>query len=65
MSYLLLSLLQKPESNVTAKELLDFTHSELSSSSRLHGGAIVVDKIPKNPSGKILTKILSKNACLL
>ncbi|CAB3245736.1 unnamed protein product [Arctia plantaginis] len=53
-------VVKKPGSNVTAKELLDFTDARLSSSSRLHGGVIFVDEIPKNPSGKILRRALKQ-----
>lgn len=46
----------------TEVELKAFVASKLASYKRLTGGVIFVDTIPKNPSGKILKKILRDQA---
>ncbi|KAH9639277.1 hypothetical protein HF086_014141 [Spodoptera exigua] len=53
-------VVKKPGATVTEKELLEFTASRLSSVSRLYGGIIFIDEIPKNPSGKILRRALKQ-----
>ncbi|XP_022817593.1 4-coumarate--CoA ligase 1-like [Spodoptera litura] len=53
-------VVKKPGATVTEKELLEFTTSRLSSVSRLHGGIIFIEEIPKNPSGKILRRALKQ-----
>ncbi|KAJ8714066.1 hypothetical protein PYW08_007686 [Mythimna loreyi] len=53
-------VVKRPGATVTEKELLDFTAARLSAVSRLHGGVIFVDDIPKNPSGKILRRALKQ-----
>ncbi|XP_075982700.1 luciferin 4-monooxygenase-like [Anticarsia gemmatalis] len=53
-------VVKKPGVTLTEKELLDFTAARLSSASRLHGGVIFVDEIPKNPSGKVLRRALKE-----
>ncbi|CAH1637783.1 unnamed protein product [Spodoptera littoralis] len=53
-------VVKKPGATVTEKELLEFTKSRLSSVSRLHGGIIFIEDIPKNPSGKILRRTLKQ-----
>ncbi|CAK1583703.1 unnamed protein product [Parnassius mnemosyne] len=50
----------KPGHQLTERELLDFTASRLSPANRLHGGVIFVKEIPKNPSGKIMRRILKQ-----
>ncbi|KAJ0173594.1 hypothetical protein K1T71_010743 [Dendrolimus kikuchii] len=40
----------KPGANVTEQELIAFSNTLLSPSSRLHGGVFFVKEIPKNPS---------------
>ncbi|CAH2045280.1 unnamed protein product, partial [Iphiclides podalirius] len=51
----------KPGSRVTARELIEFAASRLSPANHLHGGVIFVKEIPKNPSGKILRRVLKQN----
>uniref|UniRef100_A0A2A4JMM7 Luciferin 4-monooxygenase n=2 Tax=Heliothis virescens TaxID=7102 RepID=A0A2A4JMM7_HELVI len=53
-------VVKKPGATVTEKELLEFTNARLSPVSRLHGGVIFVDEIPKNLSGKILRRALKQ-----
>ncbi|XP_037944387.1 luciferin 4-monooxygenase-like [Teleopsis dalmanni] len=43
---------------LTEKEVADFVAENTSSPKRLRGGVLFVDDIPKNPSGKILRRIL-------
>ncbi|XP_068618990.1 luciferin 4-monooxygenase-like [Battus philenor] len=50
----------KPGHQLTEKELLEFTAKQLSPVNRLHGGVIFVNEIPKNPSGKILRRVLKQ-----
>ncbi|XP_063367500.1 uncharacterized protein LOC134655923 [Cydia amplana] len=49
----------RPGANVTEAELLEFTASRLSPAKRLHG-VVFVNEIPKNPSGKILRRVLKQ-----
>ncbi|XP_043257832.1 4-coumarate--CoA ligase 1-like [Colletes gigas] len=53
-------VVKQPGSNVTAKEIIDFTNRNLSPQKWLRGGVIFVEAIPKNPSGKILRRELIK-----
>ncbi|RVE50075.1 hypothetical protein evm_005281 [Chilo suppressalis] len=48
----------KQNARLTHKEVIEFAASRLSYHKRLHGGVIFVDSIPKNPSGKILRRVL-------
>ncbi|KAG6462268.1 hypothetical protein O3G_MSEX013144 [Manduca sexta] len=48
----------KTNAQVTKTELLEFTDQRLSPISRLRGGIIFIDKIPRNGSGKILRREL-------
>ncbi|EDW98995.1 4-coumarate--CoA ligase 1 [Drosophila yakuba] len=43
---------------LTENEVIQFVHENASPAKRLRGGVIFVDEIPKNPSGKILRRIL-------
>lgn len=43
---------------VTAEELVAFVAGQTSPAKRLHGGVRFVEEIPKNPSGKILRRVL-------
>ncbi|XP_039495520.1 4-coumarate--CoA ligase 1 [Drosophila santomea] len=43
---------------LTENEVIQFVHDNASPAKRLRGGVIFVDEIPKNPSGKILRRIL-------
>ncbi|CAH0594280.1 unnamed protein product [Chrysodeixis includens] len=53
-------VVKRPGATVTEKELLEFANARLSAVSRLHGGVIFVDDIPKNPSGKIVRRALKQ-----
>ncbi|XP_014364060.2 4-coumarate--CoA ligase 1 [Papilio machaon] len=44
--------------NITEKEIQDFVAERLSNPKHLRGGVRFVKEIPKNPSGKILRKVL-------
>lgn len=44
--------------NCTEKDIIDFVASKTSPAKRLHGGVRFVHEIPKNPSGKILRRVL-------
>ncbi|XP_028160247.1 4-coumarate--CoA ligase 1-like isoform X2 [Ostrinia furnacalis] len=48
----------KPNARATEKDIIDFAATRLSQAKRLHGGVIFVEAIPKNPSGKILRRVL-------
>ncbi|KPJ18228.1 Luciferin 4-monooxygenase [Papilio machaon] len=50
----------KPGYKLSEKEILDFTATRLSRASQLRGGVIFVNEIPKNPSGKILRRVLKQ-----
>ncbi|ALC45981.1 CG6178 [Drosophila busckii] len=43
---------------LTEEDVIKFVHERASPAKRLRGGVIFVDEIPKNPSGKILRRIL-------
>lgn len=43
---------------VTEKDIIDFVAARSSPAKRLHGGVRFVNEIPKNPSGKILRRVL-------
>ncbi|KOC62438.1 Luciferin 4-monooxygenase [Habropoda laboriosa] len=56
-------VVRQPGSNISSKEIVDFTNSYLSPQKRLRGGVKFVASIPKTPSGKIVRRelpILSK-----
>ncbi|KAJ6006669.1 hypothetical protein N7451_004613 [Penicillium sp. IBT 35674x] len=44
--------------NPTPEEVADFVNSRVSRIKRVTGGVVFIDSIPKNPSGKILRKVL-------
>ncbi|XP_026314983.1 4-coumarate--CoA ligase 1-like [Hyposmocoma kahamanoa] len=46
--------------DITEKEIIEFTNERLSPEKRLYGGVIFVNEIPKNPSGKILRRVLKQ-----
>ncbi|XP_049877772.1 luciferin 4-monooxygenase-like [Pectinophora gossypiella] len=48
----------KPGAQATEHEIIEFTNQRLSPEKRLYGGVIFVKQIPKNPSGKILRRVL-------
>lgn len=43
---------------LTEEDVIKFVHDRASPAKRLRGGVIFVDEIPKNPSGKILRRVL-------
>lgn len=46
------------ERDLSEQDVIDFVAKEMSPAKRLHGGCRFVDVIPKNPSGKILRRVL-------
>jgi 4-coumarate--CoA ligase len=52
----------KPGHNTTADEIVAFMDGKVSAIKRITGGVVFVDAIPKNPSGKILRKVLRDRA---
>ncbi|KAH9519669.1 hypothetical protein Btru_003281 [Bulinus truncatus] len=53
-------VVRKPGSKVTESELVKFVEIRCSTINRLRGGVQFIDEIPKNPSGKILRRILKE-----
>lgn len=51
-------VVKQPNVELTEKEVIDFVAGKTSRIKHLHGGARFVDELPKNPSGKILRRIL-------
>ena len=47
---------------VTPKEVAEWLAQKVARHKRLAGGVVFVDAIPKNPSGKILRKVLRERA---
>ncbi|KAJ6013531.1 hypothetical protein N7540_008122 [Penicillium herquei] len=52
----------KPEQSVTSEEIVRFMDGKVSATKRITGGVVFLDTIPKNPSGKILRKVLRDQA---
>ncbi|GFF30205.1 4-coumarate--CoA ligase-like 7 [Aspergillus udagawae] len=52
----------KPGHNTTADDIVAFMDGKVSAIKRITGGVVFVDAIPKNPSGKILRKVLRDRA---
>ncbi|KAF7125552.1 hypothetical protein CNMCM5793_001812 [Aspergillus hiratsukae] len=52
----------KPGHNATANDIVAFMDGKVSAIKRITGGVVFVDMIPKNPSGKILRKVLRDRA---
>ncbi|EFR01406.1 4-coumarate-CoA ligase 1 [Nannizzia gypsea CBS 118893] len=48
--------------NATAEEIIDYMKQNVAPTKRLTGGVVFVQEIPKNPSGKILRKVLRDRA---
>lgn len=48
----------QPGEKADEKEIVDFAALKTSSTKKLRGGVLFVDEIPKNPSGKILRRVL-------
>lgn len=47
-----------PKSGFRAEQLRQWSDSQLPKHKQLHGGIVLVDKVPKNASGKILRRVL-------
>ncbi|CAH1972296.1 unnamed protein product [Acanthoscelides obtectus] len=58
-------VLKKMDSNLTEREVEKFVEDHVSPAKRLRGGVIFVAEIPRNPSGKILRRILKERATQL
>ncbi|CAO1315847.1 unnamed protein product [Diamesa serratosioi] len=51
-------IVKQPGVQLTEKEVIKFVAENSSKAKRLHGGVRFIDEIPKNPSGKILRRVL-------
>ena len=51
-------VVRKPGSNVTSEDVAKFVEDRVAPVKRLRGGVKFIEAIPKNPSGKILRRIL-------
>lgn len=51
-------VVKKPGMEVSEKEIIEFIEKNVSNPKRLRGGVRFVNEIPKNPSGKILRRLL-------
>lgn len=47
---------------INAKEIQDFVANNVSAQKRLHGGVQFINEIPRNPTGKILRRVLRERA---
>lgn len=52
----------KSGQSASAQDLIAFMDGKVSAIKRITGGVVFVDTIPKNPSGKILRKVLRDRA---
>ena len=52
----------KPGKTATKKEIVDYMKGKVAPTKRITGGVVFVDAIPRNPSGKILRKVLRERA---
>lgn len=55
-------IVKKPGSQVTEQELEEYVAKNVSSPKRLRGGVYFIDSIPRNPTGKILRRVLRERA---
>ncbi|KAK9871403.1 hypothetical protein WA026_011656 [Henosepilachna vigintioctopunctata] len=55
-------VVKKPGAEVTAEELQNFVKGKVSPQKQLRGGVKFLKEIPRNPSGKILRRVLKKIA---
>ncbi|KRT82354.1 AMP-binding protein, partial [Oryctes borbonicus] len=53
-------VVRRPGTSITAKEVQDFVAAKVSPQKKLRGGVQFVDTIPKNPTGKILRRVLKE-----
>ncbi|KAK8042276.1 hypothetical protein PG993_006799 [Apiospora rasikravindrae] len=51
-----------PRTDEKAKELIDWVASKVAPHKQLRGGIRFIDEVPKNPSGKILRRVLKEQA---
>ncbi|EDW14270.1 4-coumarate--CoA ligase 1 [Drosophila mojavensis] len=51
-------VVKQTNSQLTEEDVINFVNERASPAKRLRGGVVFVDEIPKNPSGKILRRIL-------
>ncbi|KKZ67946.1 4-coumarate-CoA ligase [[Emmonsia] crescens] len=52
----------KPDHTATAEDITNFVKQRVSPTKRITGGVVFIDNIPKNPSGKILRRLLRDQA---
>lgn len=52
----------KPGQSATAEDIVEFVSGKVSPIKRITGGVVFLEAIPKNPSGKILRKVLRDRA---
>lgn len=51
-------VIRRPDSTVTSTQLQEYVAEKVAPFKQLVGGIVFVDTIPKNPSGKILRRLL-------
>ncbi|XP_075224482.1 luciferin 4-monooxygenase-like isoform X1 [Lycorma delicatula] len=51
-------VVKQPDSDISENDIIKFVASKVSPQKRLKGGVKFIDAIPKNPSGKILRRLL-------
>ncbi|XP_031635467.1 4-coumarate--CoA ligase 1-like [Contarinia nasturtii] len=54
-------VVKQPNAQIKEIDVINYVAERLSNPKRLHGGVMFVDAIPKNPSGKILRRVLREN----
>lgn len=52
----------KPGQKVGAADIVEYMDKRVARIKRITGGVVFLNAIPKNPSGKILRKVLRENA---
>lgn len=52
----------KPGKTSTEEEIVEYMRGKVAPTKRITGGVVFVDVIPRNPSGKILRKVLRDRA---
>lgn len=52
----------KANKTATEQDIVDFMNGKVAPTKRITGGVVFIDAIPRNPSGKILRKILRERA---
>nr|CAI5816914.1 unnamed protein product [Callosobruchus analis] len=55
-------VVKKPGEKLTEREVEKFVEDNVSPQKRLRGGVVFVNEIPKNPTGKILRRVLREKA---